>query len=52
MNQGEKILLTAGILLIDVLLFMLPITAFFAIYIIWAKPTWFYDWVRGLYESS
>lgn len=52
MNNGEKILLTAGILLIDLLLFVLPITAFFAIYVIWAKPLWFFNWVQDFYDSE
>ena len=51
MNQGEKILISAAILLVDLLLFMLPITAFVLIYIIWFRPPWFKDWVAGLYDG-
>ena len=51
MDKGTKILLTAVILLVDLLLFMLPITAFFAIYILWARPAWFLNAVKELYES-
>lgn len=52
MDQGQKILLTAGILLVDLMLFMLPITAFFAIYILWSRPAWFKDWVLQLYREA
>lgn len=51
MDQGQKILFTALILLVDMLLFMLPITAFVVIYVIWARPVWFRDWVENLYRG-
>jgi hypothetical protein len=52
MNKGEKILLTAVILIVDFLLFMLPVTAFFAIYVLWARPAWFLSWVKDFYDSE
>lgn len=51
MNQGERILLIAIVFLVDVLIFMLPIMAFFAAYVIWWRPAWFKEWILELYES-
>ncbi len=52
MNQGERILLVAGIFLLDMLIFMLPLMAFFAAYIIWWRPAWFRRWINELYEAE
>ena len=51
MNQGARILLIAGIFLVDMMIFMLPLSAFFAACIIWVRPPWFKEWVQELYES-
>jgi hypothetical protein len=48
----DRIMLITIILLVDGLLFMLPITAFFAAYILWQRPPWFRDWVMELYDSD
>lgn len=52
MNQGERILLIAIIILVDVLIFMLPISAIFAAYIIWSRPAWFRAWIDKLYAGD
>jgi hypothetical protein len=52
MNQGEKIFLIAIIILADMLVFMLPLTAFFAAYVIWFRPPWFQAWVEKLYGGD
>ncbi len=51
MTQADRILLIVVILLADMLIFMLPLTAFFAAYVLWARPVWFRDWILRLYES-
>lgn len=49
MDKGTRILWIAGIFLVDVLIFMLPICAFIAAYVIWFRPPWFRDWVAEVY---
>lgn len=51
MSQANRILLIVIILTVDMLVFMLPVTAFFAAYIIWWRPDWFRDWVNELYGT-
>lgn len=51
MSQANRILLIVIILTIDMLVFMLPVTAFFAAYIIWWRPDWFREWVNELYGT-
>jgi len=52
MNQGERIFLICIIILVDVLIFMLPVTAFFAAYIIGFRPVWFRTWIDKLYSGE
>lgn len=52
MNQGERILLITIIILVDMLIFMLPISALFAGYILWFRPLWFREWIDRLYNSD
>ena len=52
MSQMDRILLITVILLADVLVFMLPLTALFAAYVIWQRPEWFREWILKLYESA
>lgn len=51
MTQADRILLVTVIFLADMLVFMLPLTAFFAAYVILARPLWFRGWIERLYES-
>lgn len=50
MSQMDRIMLVVVILLADMLVFMLPLTAFFAAYILLARPVWFRDWILKVYE--
>ena len=51
MSFGERLLLASMIVLIDVVIFVLPLTALFAAYILLARPAWFREWVLDLYSD-
>jgi len=51
MSQANRILLVVILLLVDLLIFMLPVSALFASYVILARPPWFRDWVNELYDT-
>ena len=44
----NRILISIGILLVDLLIFFLPLTAFFLMYIILFNPSWFRDFLNAL----
>jgi hypothetical protein len=48
MDMSKRILLCLGILLIDLLIFFLPLTALFLIYILLYNPPWFRDFLNNL----
>ena len=48
MNMTKRILLSIGILFIDLIVFFLPLTALFLIYILIANPHWFRDFLNNL----
>ena len=48
MSFGQKILLSVGILLIDLIVFFLPLTALFLVYIILVNPPWFREFLQKL----
>lgn len=45
----SRLLLALSVVLIDILVFILPLTAFFFAYVIIARPRWFKEWVDRLY---
>lgn len=49
MNTNQRVLLAVAVALIDVVLFALPITGFFAAYVLLVRPPWFLAWVKQLY---
>lgn len=51
MTFGERLLWASAILLVDFVIFVLPLTALFAVYILLARPPWFRDWVLYLYSG-
>lgn len=51
MKQNERILWAVAIVLVDIGLVALPVTAFVAAYIILARPVWFQEWVNKLYQD-
>ncbi len=49
MTTGDRIVLAATLVLVDLVLFAVPATALLAAYVILARPPWFRDWVGRLY---
>jgi hypothetical protein len=48
MDMSKRILLCLGILSVDLLIFFLPLTALFLVYIILYNPPWFRDFLNNL----
>jgi hypothetical protein len=48
MSFGQRVLLSVGILIIDLIVFFLPLTALFLVYIILSNPVWFRDFLQKL----
>ena len=51
MTFGERLLWASAIVLIDTTIFVLPLAALFAAYILLARPPWFRDWILYLYSD-
>jgi hypothetical protein len=51
MTTGERILIAVAVVMIDLVLFALPLTGLLAAFIILARPPWFRQWVERLYTS-
>jgi hypothetical protein len=51
MSFGQRAILSVGILLIDLIVFFLPLTALFLIYIIFANPVWFREFLQKLNQT-
>ncbi|UCD32378.1 MAG: hypothetical protein JSW04_14870 [Desulfobacterales bacterium] len=52
MTMTKRILICMGILLVDLAVFFLPLTAFFLIYILLVNPPWFRDILNRLDEPN
>ncbi len=48
MNMKKRILLSLGILLVDLIIFFFPLTAVFLIYIVLYNPAWFRNFLNNL----
>lgn len=48
MNTTQRVLICLGILAVDLLIFFLPLTALFLIYIIMFNPPWFREFLDRL----
>lgn len=48
MTMSQRIFLSLGILIIDLAVFYLPLTAFFLIYILIVNPFWFRNFLNNL----
>lgn len=48
MSQTTKILLVIGVLLVDMILFFIPLTALFLVYVILVNPPWFRKFINEL----
>ena len=51
MRFTQRVLLSIGILLIDLIVFFLPLTALFLVYIILANPVWFRKFLQDLNQT-
>lgn len=51
MSQNQRLLWAFGIVLFDIVVFAVPVTAFFAAYVILARPAWFKDWIAKVYSA-
>jgi hypothetical protein len=51
MSFTQRVLLSIGILLIDLIVFFLPLTALFLVYIILANPVWFREFLQDLNQT-
>jgi hypothetical protein len=49
MTTAERVLLAIAIVLVDIVLFAVPLTGIFAAYVLIARPPWFLDWIKNLY---
>jgi len=47
MKTTHRILISFGILVVDLLIFFLPLTALFLVYIIMFNPPWFREFLNG-----
>ena len=48
MSLMQRILLAVGILLVDLVVFFLPLTVLFLSYILMVNPPWFRDFLKDL----
>jgi hypothetical protein len=51
MKTQERWLWALAIVVIDLLIFAVPLTAFFAAYLLIARPPWFRAWMERLYQD-
>jgi len=52
MKQTDRWLLAIALVVIDVAIFVVPLTGLFAAYIVLVRPPWFKNWVDQLYSQS
>ena len=52
MTMNKRILICVGILLVDLAVFFLPLTALFLIYILIVNPPWFRDFLNRLDQPN
>jgi hypothetical protein len=51
-STAERTALAAIVVLVDLLLFALPLTGLLAAYLIIARPPWFRQWIDRLYAPG
>jgi hypothetical protein len=49
--MAERLVFAIAIVVIDAILFVVPVAGLFVAYIIVARPPWFRDWVAALYAK-
>jgi len=51
MRPSDRWLLAIALVLVDLFVFVVPITGLLAAYVLIARPPWFKAWVDELYSS-
>jgi len=52
MNLTHRMLICIGILLLDLVVFFLPLSAFFLVYILMVNPPWFRQYLQKLDQPN
>ena len=52
MTRSERVALAVLIVVLDVAVFVIPVTGLLAAWVLLARPPWFREWVGRLYESG
>lgn len=52
MQPSDRWLLAIALVLIDLLIFFVPLTGIAAAWVVIARPPWFRDWVERLYARE
>ena len=52
MSMTYRVLICIGIILVDLLVFFLPLTAFFVIYILLVNPPWFREFLQQINQAD
>ena len=52
MTTQERVILAVALVLVDLTLFVLPLTGLFAAYVLLVRPPWFLAWVQQLYSDQ
>jgi hypothetical protein len=52
MSTGERVALAALIVVLDVAVFVVPVTGLLAAWVLLARPPWFREWVERLYGDG
>ena len=52
MTTTERVALAALIIVLDVAVFVVPVTGLFAAWVLLARPPWFRKWVERLYAEE
>jgi hypothetical protein len=51
MSTAERVVLAVLIVVLDVAVFVIPVTGLLAAWVLLARPAWFRDWVDRLYAA-
>lgn len=51
MTINERILWAAGLVLLELMFFAVPVFEVLTVYILIARPAWFRDWVEKIYRD-
>lgn len=52
MSAGDRWALIGALLILEIVLFFLPVGTMFAVFVLLSRPVWFRDWVLRLYAEE